>query len=203
MSAAIRARGVRTVAFQGEPGAFGEDAISSWFGVDAVTPQPQREFADVRRSVLSGTADLGVLPVENSIHGVVTAARRVLEQGGLRIIGDVTCPIRLCLLALPGARSEQLRRVLSHPVALGQCGRFLSAMPLIETVPFYDTAGAAKAVAELGDVASAAVASIGAAARYSLDVIARNIEDHPDNRTRFVIVERTTPGGADVESVRQ
>lgn len=178
------------VAFQGERGAFSEDAITSFFGAELDTRVGVREFADVRAAVLTGNAEYGVLPVENSTHGPVTAAHEVLDAGGLTIVGEVTCPIRLCLLAAPAARSEQLRRVLSHPVALAQCRRFLAAMPLLEPVPFYDTAGAAKEVAARGDTTSAAVASEAAAGHYGLDIVARNIEDAADNRTRFAIVAR-------------
>lgn len=182
--------GAVRVAFQGERGAFSEDAITAFFGAGEETRLSVRGFADVRALVLSGGADYGVLPVENSIHGAVSAAHDVLDAGGLTIIGEVTCPITLCLLAAPAARSEQLRRVLSHPVALAQCRRFLSGMPLLEAVPFYDTAGAAREVAARADSTSAAVASIAAAAHYGLDIVARNIEDSTDNRTRFAFVAR-------------
>jgi prephenate dehydratase len=184
---------VPRVAYQGEPGAFSDEAITALLAGTDVTRMAQREFADVRRLILAGDADFGVLPIENSIHGPVTAAREVMTAGGLDVVAEATCPIRLCLLAVPSAREEQLRRVLSHPVALNQCRRFLASMPLLVAVPFYDTAGAAKEVAASGDMTSAAVASLAAAAHYGLDVMARNIEDRSDNRTRFVLVART-PG---------
>jgi prephenate dehydratase len=178
------------VAYQGAPGAFSEDAAVSYFATPGTVCLPQREFMDVRHAVLAGVATFGVLPIENSIHGPVTASLAAFDMGGLEVIGTVTCPIRLCLLAAPAAQPEQLRRVLSHPVALGQCRRFLAAMPLLEAVPFYDTAGAAEEVAARGDRTSAAVASQRAAAHYELDIIARNIEDRADNHTRFMIVAR-------------
>lgn len=183
------ARRVR-VAYQGEPGAFSDEAITTLLAGSDVTRLAQREFSDVRRLVLAGDADFGVLPVENSIHGPVVASREVLTAGGLDVVGEATCPIRLCLLAVPSARIEQLRRALSHPVALSQCRRFLSTMPLLEAVPFYDTAGAAKEVATRGDMSSAAIASLAAAAHYGLEVVTRNIEDSADNRTRFALVAR-------------
>ena len=177
------------VAYQGAAGAFSEDAVASYFSGGAVSLVPQREFEDVRTAVLSGAAAYGVLPIENSIHGAVTASLDAFARGGLAVVGEVTVPVHLCLLAVQTARPEQLRRVLSHPVALNQCRAFLHAMPLIEPVPFYDTAGAAAEVAARGDRASAAVASQRAAACYGLDIIARNIEDRADNRTRFMVVE--------------
>jgi prephenate dehydratase len=182
------------VAYQGAPGAFSEDAIAVFF--DGVQPVslPQQEFADVHSAVLSGAATFGVLPLENSIHGPVHASLAAFDAGGLTVVGEITCPIRLCLLAVPSARPEQLRRVLSHPVALGQCRQFLADRPLLEAVPFFDTAGAARAVAAEGDIHNAAVASARAAAHYSLNIIARNIEDRPNNRTRFMIVARESAG---------
>lgn len=178
------------IAFQGEHGSFSEDAITAFFGSGDLTRIGLREFDDVRSAVLSGRVDYGVLPVENSIHGRVAGAHAAMDAGGLTIIGEITCPIRLCLLAAPTARPEQLRRVLSHPVALDQCRRFLASMPLLEPVPFYDTAGAAKEVAARADTTSAAIASEAAAAYYRLDIISRGVEDRSDNRTRFAIVAR-------------
>lgn len=185
--------GIR-VAYQGAPGAFSEDAIATFFAGAEPVSLPQHEFACVRSAVLSGAASFGVLPLENSIHGPVHASLAAFDAGGLKVVGEITCPIRLCLLAVPSARLEQLRRVLSHPVALGQCRRFLADRPLLEAVPFFDTAGAARAVAAEGDIRSAAVASERAVAHYALDIIARNIEDRPDNRTRFMIVARDPAG---------
>lgn len=178
------------VAYQGAPGAFSEDAIASFFAGRNTIRLPQREFADVRTAVLRGAATFGVLPIENSIHGDVTASLDAYRAGGLEIVGEVTCPIRLCLLALASARPEQIRRVLSHPVALTQCREFLAGMPLLEPVPFYDTAGAAQEVSGLGEPTNAAVASRRAAVHYELDILAENIEDRTDNRTRFMIVVR-------------
>jgi prephenate dehydratase len=179
------------VAYQGAPGAFSEDAITSFFTGRETIRLPQREFEEVRAAVLRGAAAFGVLPIENSIHGDVTASLDTYRAGGLEIVGEVTCPIRLCLLAPAGARPERIRRVLSHPVALAQCREFLAGMPLLEAVPFYDTAGAAREVSGLGERTNAAVASHRAAARYGLDILAENIEDRTDNRTRFMIVVRS------------
>lgn len=176
------------VAYQGAPGAFSEDAIAAFFAGRESLRVAHREFADVRTAVLSGAVRFGVLPIENSIHGAVTASLDAYKAGGLEVVGEVTCPIRLCLLAVPSARPEQIRRVLSHPVALTQCRRFLSGMPLLEAAPFYDTAGAAQEVAGRGEPTVAAVASQRAAVHYGLDVVAAGIEDRADNRTRFMIV---------------
>jgi prephenate dehydratase/chorismate mutase/prephenate dehydratase len=181
------------VAFQGEPGAFSEEAARSYFGEGSVTV-PQREFAGVGRVVMSGEVDYGILPVENSLAGPVTAARSVLAAHPFVVLGEVVHPIHLSLLALPGTALEEVRWILSHPVALRQCLRFLARHPAAEALATYDTAGAAKEVAALGERSRAAVAGQGAAARYGLVSLADRIEDRPDNRTRFVVVTR--PGGA-------
>lgn len=178
------------VAFQGEPGAFGEDAIVKFFGSAGVVTVPERGFADVVSAVEDGRADYGVLPVENTIAGVVVDAKRVLADSPLRTTGDVTVPVVQCLLAVPGARMDDLTTVLSHPVALAQCTRFLSAHPRLQAFPSSDTAGAAREVASAGDIGMAAIAGRRAAEIYTLDVLAEGIQDRPDNETRFVIIAR-------------
>jgi prephenate dehydratase len=177
------------VAFQGELGAFGEEAVHAYFG-EGATAVPMRSFAEVGAAVATGEIGYGVLPVENSIVGPVTVAVEVLDSSGLTVIGTVVRPIRLCLLTLPGTSLEEIRWILSHPVALGQCLRFRATLPAAEAVVTYDTAGAAKEVLEALDPRRAAVASHRAAARYGLEVSAEGIEDRPDNRTRFVVVAR-------------
>jgi len=178
------------VAFQGEPGAFGEDAIVMFFGSADVVSVPERGFSDVVAAVNDGRADYGVLPVENTIAGTVVDAKRALAESALRTTGDVTVPVNQCLLAIPGAALDDLTTVLSHPVALAQCTRFLSAHPRMQAFPSFDTAGAAREVATAADIAIAAIAGRRAAALYTLDVLAEGIQDRADNETRFVILAR-------------
>ena len=175
------------VAFQGERGAFGELAVvQHWQG--RAEPVPCRAFGDVTRAVDAGDADFGVLPVENLIAGPVRASLAALALAtSLHEIGETTVPIEPCLLALPRASLDAVRRVLSHPVALAQCGAFLRAHPWLHAEPHYDTAGD---VAAAGDVTCAAVASRTAGERYGLVVLAAGIGDRADNATRFVIVAR-------------
>ena len=180
------------VAYQGARGAFSEDAVASYFDGHEVAMVPRKAFTDVRNAVLAGDAEYGVLPIENSIHGRVTASLGAYAMGGLAVVGEVTVPVHLCLLALHATQPEQLRRVLSHPVALNQCRTFLGGLPMLQPVAFYDTAGAAEEVAMRQDRTAAAVASVRAAARYDLAIIARNIEDRADNRTRFMVVKAAT-----------
>lgn len=195
-STAGEARGTRPrVAFQGEPGAFSEEAIFEFFG-DRAVPLPCREFRHVGEAVRSGAAEYGLLPIENTLAGAVVGSYDVLADGGLVVIGEVVRPIRHFLLGVPGASIAGLRRVLSHPVALAQCTRFLLAHPGIEAVAVHDTAGAAREVAERGDASVAAIAASGAADRYRLDRIAADLHDRHDNQTRFLVLRRAdAPGG--------
>jgi prephenate dehydratase len=179
--------GQARVAFQGEHGAFSEEAAVAAFGTAAVTV-PERDFAGVAHAVLSGVAEYGVLPAENLIHGSVMPVYDLLAAGGLTIIGEVVHPIRLCLMATPGVTLAEIRTVISHPVALNQCTRFFRRHPGLEARAFFDTAGAAREVAERRDPHTAAAAPAGAARRYGLDILAESIGDRPDNQTRFFIV---------------
>ena len=177
------------VAFQGEPGAYSEEAVRACFGALAV-PVPCRENADVGKLVLDGAVDCGVLPIENSLAGSVVATYDVLAAEDLVVVGEIVLPIHHCLLALPGTGLSGIQRVLSHPVALAQCRAFFQAHPDIVALPWYDTAGAARSVAEARNPADAALASHVAAEDYRLDILARNLEDREDNQTRFFILVR-------------
>lgn len=176
-----------TVGFQGEPGAYSEEAVMRFFGAAAV-PVPYRDFRRVGDAVAAGEVDYGLLPVENTIAGSVAGSYDVLAALDLVVVGEVVAPIRHCLLGLPGADLETVTRILSHPVALAQCTRFLEARPGVEAIAVYDTAGAAKQVAYGGDPACAAIASRRAADRYGLAVLAAGVEDRRDNQTRFFVV---------------
>ena len=184
------------VAFQGELGAFSEEAVHRFFGEGAI-PVPCREFADVGRAVREGTVDLGILPIENSLAGSVVGSYDVLAGGDLEIIGEVITPIHHCILGVPGASLHDIRRILSHPVALAQCTRKLRSMKGVESIAVYDTAGAAKEVADFGDSTRAAIAGRRAAERYGLVVLAADVEDRHDNQTRFLVVLPANAGPED------
>lgn len=190
-----------SVAFQGEPGAFSEEAIRALLG-DAVTPLPQLDFEDVGQALRRGEADRGMLPVENSIAGSVNASYDLLASGDFRVLAQVVRPIRLCLAARPGTGIADVRRILSHPVALGQCQRLLRELDRVEAIATRDTAGAAREVAELRVAGVAAVAPLAAAHRYGLDVLRPEVQDRPDNQTRFLLITTrpadgiTAPQGA-------
>lgn len=178
------------VAFQGEPGAFSEDAIAKYFGSNGVVPVPQTGFDEVLSAVSEGRADYGVLPVENTIAGIVVDSERALSQSQAQRVGEVTVGVEQCLLAVRGAHWNDLAVVLSHPVALAQCGRFFSAHKEMKATPSSDTAAAAREVASDGDRSVAAIAGRRAAELYRLDILAAGIQDRADNETRFVIVAR-------------
>ncbi|MEX0856153.1 MAG: prephenate dehydratase [Gemmatimonadota bacterium] len=190
-----------TVAFQGELGAFSEEAVRTWFGPD-VEPLPCREFRQVGEAVRSGRVTAGLLPVENSLAGTVQPAYDVLAEEGLAVVGEVVRPIRHFLLGVPGATLDGVRRVISHPVALAQCGEFLSNHPKIEALAVYDTAGAAREVAAGGDPTVAALAAQRAAERYGLDVLAEDLQDRADNQTRFLVIRRDDAQALPGEALR-
>jgi prephenate dehydratase len=178
------------IAFQGELGAFSEEAIRN---LDArATPVPCREFNDVATAVENGDVDAGMLPIENTLAGSVVGSYDALTAcASLHVVAETVVEIHHCVLAPPGAAIETLATVESHPVALAQCTRWLRSHPAITARAAYDTAGAARDVAQRGDMRSAAIAARGAAARYGLEIIAANIEDRSDNQTRFLMVSRS------------
>jgi prephenate dehydratase len=178
------------VAFQGELGAFSEEAIQQFWGGN-VEPVPCRDFHDVVAALASGDVDRGVLPIENTIVGSVQTAHDVIDATqGIHAIAETVVEVHHCLLGPPGAKFDQVRDVFSHPVALAQCGIFFRANPRLTVHAVYDTAGAAVDVQNLADPQFAAVASRISAMRYSLDVLVADIEDRPDNQTRFLAFAR-------------
>jgi prephenate dehydratase len=181
--------GNKRIAFQGELGAYSEEALLLLH--PGAVSQPHREFRDVARAVLEGRADLGILPIENSLVGSIATNFDLIAESGLAIVGEVVSAVHHCLLGVPGATRDGLRRVLSHPVALAQCERFLGGLGAgVEVVAFYDTAGAAAEVARRGERSLAAIAGALAAGRYGLSVLAERVEDEPHNQTRFLAVAR-------------
>jgi prephenate dehydratase len=181
-----------TAAYTGEPGAFAEEAVLAFFA--APEARPLSSFRAVFEAVRDGRADAGVVPVESSLLGTIRENLDLLYELGLPIAGEVSVPVRLALLALPGERLETIRLVYSIAAALAQADEFLRSRPwTVQTT--YNTAGAAKQVAERGERGAAAVASARVAPIYGLDVLADGIQTGTDNRTRFAIVAR--PGAED------
>lgn len=182
------------VAFQGAPGAFSEEAILRHFQSTPVVPLPCRSFRELVLTVAGGGADRGMIPVENSLAGTVAAAYDALLDAPVEIRAETILPIRHHLMSVPWARLEGIREVFSHPVALAQCTRFFDGHPELEARAAYDTAGAAREVAARKNTAVAAIAPEGAATRYGLTILARDIQDRSDNQTRFYLITRANTG---------
>jgi prephenate dehydratase len=179
--------GVR-VAFQGERGAFGEEAIHLLWRGEA-DPVPMHSFDDVMDAAESGRVDYGLIPIESTLVGGLDVAYDLLSlHDGLCIVSEVIIAVNLCLLALPGTTIRELRTLASHPVMLGQCAYFLARHKHITPIPAWDTAGAAREVRELADPTRAAAGTRRAAERFELAVLHEHLEDRPDSQMRFVVV---------------
>lgn len=176
------------VAFQGEPGAFSEEAVLGFFA----DPQPVAvpTWRAVFEAVRDEKVDAGVAAIENSLAGTIRETYDLLAEFDLRIVGAVSVPIRLSLLALPGQRVEDIERVYSHAQALAQADEFLRTRPW-QVMTTYNTAGAARMIAESGERGAGAVASARVADLYGLEVVAADIQTGGDNRTRFVVLARS------------
>jgi len=183
-------------AYAGEPGAFAEDALLSYFGPTAPSLSVT-SFGDVRSAVLDGRATYGVLPIENLINGTVRETLDLLRDGALEIVGEVVVPVSLVLAALPGVALEQVERVYSHAQALAQAEEYLRSRPwaLLTT---YNTAGAGAMIRERGERDAAAVLSPRAAAIHGLTPLTGPIEGVQGNCTRFWILKRA--GGSAVRA---
>ena len=195
------------VGYTGEPGAFAEEAVLRFF----TSPEsvPMSSFRAVFEAVRDGEVAAGVVPVESSLLGTIRENLDLLWEFDLPVVGEVSVPVRLALLALPGERLESITRVYSISAALAQADEFLRSRPwTVQTT--YNTAGAAKQVAERGETGAAAVASARVAGIYGLVVLADDIQSGADNRTRFAVVARRateaaadpTPAGAVLRAAR-
>ncbi|MDP9341833.1 MAG: prephenate dehydratase [Actinomycetota bacterium] len=173
------------VAYQGDPGAFSEEAARVLFPDGEAVPH--RTLREAFGAVTSGLAHYGVVPVENSQAGSINETYDLLASGGAWIVGEVVVNVAHALLALPGTRLEEVRVVSSHPQALAQCQEFLAGLDA-EVVAVFDTAGAARRIADQGRTGEAAVASERAAGLYGLEVLASGIQTDPGNRTRFAAI---------------
>ena len=177
-------------AFQGERGAFSEEAARKLLGAD-VEVLPCETFDDVFDAVKNGRATAAVVPIENSLAGSVLRNYELLAAADLTIAAEAFVRIELNLIGHRGVRMEDIRRVASHPVALAQCHRFLAAHHF-EVTPSYDTAGSVKDMIEKGSRDQGAIAGATAAEIYGGEILARGIEDHPNNHTRFLLLEHGT-----------
>ncbi len=176
-----------SIAFQGQPGAYSD--LICRISYPKMVTLPCESFEAAMEAVHDGRAALAMLPPENSLAGRVADMHALLPDSGLSIIGERFLRVEHCLLALPGASLATIKRVHSHPVALGQVReliRELGAVPVVE----YDTAGAAEIVAGMGSAEDAAIASSLAGELHGLQILRRNVEDAAHNTTRFYVMAK-------------
>jgi prephenate dehydratase len=175
------------IAFQGERGAFSEEAAVKLLGED-IQLVPRPTFEAMYSSLRDGVADYILAPIENSLAGSVHRSYDLLIAGGLQIRAEVVIPIVHNLIGTEAAAFETITQVSSHPVALAQCERFFTEHPAIKKVTAEDTAGSVRIVMREGDASKAAIASRRAAAVYGGKILREHLEDHPENYTRFLLL---------------
>ena len=181
------------VAFQGEHGAFSEDAAIMLFGpqvCNSIDLEPCPTFEALFKSIDAGQAEYILVPVENSLIGSIQPAVALVEKSLLSVVGEVAIPIRHHLIGCSGSVFEEIEAVESHPAALAQCQKFLAAQPQIKVIETDDTAGSVAQVIKRGNRKHAAIAGRRTAELYGGSIIRSNLEDHPDNHTRFLLLAR-------------
>jgi len=189
------------VAFQGEIGAYGEEAAFQFFG-SSIQVKPCETLDDVFKVVEQSEAQFGVVPIENSLEGSISRVYDLLLDSSLKVCGETELRVSHCLIANPETHLGLLKRVYSHPQALAQCRAFLKHLDC-ELIPTYNTAASVKMIKERGITDGGAVASARAAEIYGMKVIAKEIEDNPNNFTRFFILSKqdSPPSGNDKTSI--
>ena len=189
------------IAFQGELGAYSEEAAVSFFGA-GVQVKPCERLEDVFRAVEQDDVQFGIAPIENSLEGSISKTYDLLLDSSLKVCGEIELKVSHCLIANPGVTLDSIKRIYSHPQALGQCQAFIKHLNC-ELIPTYDTAGSVKMINEKRITDGAAIASTRAAEIYRMKIINCGIEDNPNNFTRFFILakEDAPPSGNDKTSV--
>jgi prephenate dehydratase len=175
------------VAFQGEHGAFSEDAALKLLGSE-IHLVPRRTFEMLFTSLDEGLAEYILVPVENSLIGAIRPAVDLLHKSSLDIVGEVAIPIRQLLIGCPGTVLEEIVEVESHPAALAQCSHFFATHPCIKRVETEDTAGSVARIVAERDKTRAAIAGRRAAEVYGGSILKEHLEDRPENYTRFLLL---------------
>jgi len=178
--------------FAGEMQAFAHKAATQFFGSE-VQIEPVGSFRAVFEQVKAGSADFGVVPLENSLTGSIHENYDLLLEFDVRIVGEITLRIMLNLVGHPETQLEEIRRVISHPQTFEQCREFLQQHPQWELVAARDTSTAVRLVKEAGDRSQVAIAAREAAAMHGLAVLKEGIETNPRNYTRFVVISTRPP----------
>ncbi len=177
------------IAFQGEYGAFSEEAAFKLLGTE-IELVPRRTFAELFSSMEDDALDYAVVPIENTLIGPIHAVLSLLQSAHLNTRGEVFIQIEQHLIGCPGASLEEIETVESHPAALAQCKRFFAEHPRIVKVESEDTAGSVARIVEFGDRKRAAIAGRRAAEMYAGVILQENLEDNPENYTRFLLLQR-------------
>ena len=182
------------VSFQGEPGAYSEQAVFNYFG--DVETVPCESFDAMFDAVVSGKSDAALAPIENSLAGSIHQNYDLLLRHDLHIVGEYFLRVQHCLITNTGVKMEDIKKAISHPQALGQCAAYLRSHG-IKAEQVYDTAGSVKMLKESGARDVAAIASKRAAELYGMQILEEGIEDNPENYTRFLAVggESIVPTG--------
>ena len=175
------------VAFQGEAGAFSEQAVFEYFG--SVESTSCESFDAVFDAINSGRCEAGIIPIENSLAGSIHQNYDLLLRNNLHIVGEYLLGVRHCLIANPGVKKADIKKAVSHPQALGQCAGYLRSHK-IKAEQGLDTAGSVKALKESGALDTAAIASRRAAELYGMQILEEGIEDNTENYTRFLAIQR-------------
>ncbi len=181
----VQAEARSLIAFQGDHGAFSEVACREWN--KNLVPMPCSSNAGVMGGIEQGVYDFGIIPIENTIVGRQNQITALLSQSKLHIVGAISIPVEQCLLVVPGAPLTQLRRVYSHPMALGECKIFIKQNNL-DAIDYFDTAGAAKWLAQTQPEGGSVIASELAAKYYHLEVARHNVGDNTKAATRFLVL---------------
>ncbi|MGQ0734140.1 MAG: prephenate dehydratase [Acidobacteriota bacterium] len=184
---------VYDAAYQGAPGAYSEAAAHALLASPRTWPRTTLE--DVFVAVRDRRARHGVVPVENTLAGTVPNAYELLLAHEVRVVAETEIHIDHVLIAPPGCRRDDVRRVLSHPVALAQCTTFFRERPMLQPVPVFDTAGAVEMVMHERDGQTAAIAGRRAATLYGAEILAEHLQDHEENWTRFLLIANASPSG--------
>ncbi len=188
------------IAFQGERGAFSEEAAVKLLG-EEIELVPRPTFDELYSAINDGLADYILAPIENSLAGSVYRSYDLLIASGLQIRAEVVIPIVHNLIGVPDATFEKITQVSSHPVALAQCENFFAAHPGIKRVTVDDTAGSVREVMREGDPSKAGIASRRAASVYGAAILREHLEDHPENYTRFLLLAPSAEVASDANKL--
>ncbi|MEM3708735.1 MAG: prephenate dehydratase [Nitrososphaerales archaeon] len=181
-------KSVKTVAFQGEKGAYSEEAAILFFG-PSIETKPYKSLPEVFKAVEEKHVDNGIVPAENSLEGSVNQTYDLLLSSELKVSGEVILRVSHCLIANKKMSLDSIKTVYSHPQALAQCRNFLNSLNC-DLIPTYDTAGSVKMIKEKKLMDSCAIASERAAKIYKMSILAKGIEDDKNNYTRFFILSK-------------